>query len=161
MADHEEEAHDNEGGAEPVLTYDLHVFFIPAYNGLVREAVAEASTLKYRDTEAKIVKAEYLAAIALQTGRAKDRERVIRLLEDADIDRELLARIVGLHGLGDRLKELEEKIEIIVELQKAAAGIQKGTPRRVWSPDLKFRGGVDLTVVAAGSIILLTNKMVR
>jgi hypothetical protein len=27
----------------------------------------------------------------------------------------------------------EKKIEIIVELQKAAAGIQKGTSRRVWS----------------------------
>ena len=27
----------------------------------------------------------------------------------------------------------EKKIEIIVELQKAAAGIQKGTSRRIWS----------------------------
>ena len=27
----------------------------------------------------------------------------------------------------------EKKIEIIVELQKAAAGIPKGTSRRVWS----------------------------
>ncbi len=64
--------------------------------------------MRYPDVEAKVVMAEYLAAIALQTGRAKDRERVIRLLEEADIDRELLARIVGQHGLGDRLKKLEE-----------------------------------------------------
>jgi hypothetical protein len=27
----------------------------------------------------------------------------------------------------------EKKIEMVVELQKAAAGIRKGTPRRVWS----------------------------
>jgi hypothetical protein len=94
--------------AEALLIEGFPVQFIPAYNDLVREAVAGASTLRYRDVEAKVVRAEYLAAIALQTGRAKDRERVIRLLEEADIDRELLARIVGQHGLGDRLKKLEE-----------------------------------------------------
>jgi hypothetical protein len=94
--------------AEALLIEGFPVQFIPAYNDLVREAVADASTLRYRDAEAKVVRAEYLAAIALQTGRAKDRERVIRLLEEADIDTELLARIVGQHGLGDRLKKLEE-----------------------------------------------------
>jgi hypothetical protein len=94
--------------AEALLIEGFPVQFIPAYNDLVREAVADASTLRYRNAEAKVVRAEYLAAIALQTGRAKDRERVIKLLEDADIDRELLARIVRQHGLGDRLKKLEE-----------------------------------------------------
>jgi len=94
--------------AEALLIEGFPVQFIPAYNDLVREAVAVAATMKYRDTEAKVVKAEYLAAIALQTGRAKDRERVIRLLEEADIDRDLLTRIVDQHGLGDKLKKLEE-----------------------------------------------------
>ncbi len=94
--------------AEALLIEGFPVQFIPAYNDLVREAVADAATLRYRDVEAKVVRSEYLTAIALQTGRAKDRERVIRLLEEADIDRELLARIVVQHGLGDRLKKLEE-----------------------------------------------------
>ncbi|MGZ5469653.1 MAG: hypothetical protein ACXWF4_10470 [Candidatus Aminicenantales bacterium] len=93
--------------AEALLIEGFPVQFIPAYNALVREAVAGATTLKYHDTEAKVVKAEYLAAIALQTGRAKDRERLIRLLEEADIDRQLLAKILEKHGLGDRLKKIE------------------------------------------------------
>jgi hypothetical protein len=94
--------------AEALLIEGFPVQFIPAYNDLVREAVAAAATMKYRDTEAKVVRAEYLAAIALQTGRAKDRERVIRLLEEADIDRGLLTRIVDQHGLGDKLRKIEE-----------------------------------------------------
>jgi len=123
---------------EPALTYDLDIFFIPvkeglaelapiyefarsrayaegfpvqfipAYNDLVREAVLYAATLRYRDVEAKVVKAEYLAAIALQTGRAKDRERVIRLLEEAAIDRAVLDRILEKHGLAERLRRIEE-----------------------------------------------------
>jgi len=93
--------------AEALLIEGFPVQFIPAYNDLVREAVAEAATLKYRDTEAKVVKAEFLAAIALQTGRAKDRERVVRLLEADVIDRALLARILETHGLKGRLEKLE------------------------------------------------------
>jgi hypothetical protein len=63
--------------------------------------------MKYRDTEAKVIKAEFLAAIALQTGRPKDRERVVRLLEADVIDRASLARILEIHGLKGRLEKLE------------------------------------------------------
>ena len=69
------------------------------------EAEAEAVTLKYRDTEAEVVKAEFLAAIALQTGQAKDRERVVRLLAGGAIDRRVPASILEKHGLvGKRSK---------------------------------------------------------
>ena len=118
---------------EPVLTYDLDIFFIyagergfnaqaesiliegfpvqfiPAYNDLVREAVENAATLKYRDVEAKVVTAEYLAAIALQTGRAKDRERLVRLLDEGVIDRAVLGRILASFGLADKFKKLEKQ----------------------------------------------------
>ncbi|NTU51064.1 MAG: hypothetical protein HGA94_01315 [Candidatus Aminicenantes bacterium] len=93
--------------AEALVIEGFPVQFIPAYNDLVREAVAEAATLKYRDTEAKVVKAEYLVAIALQTGRAKDRERVVRLLDVGVIDRTVLARILEKHGLVRKLKKIE------------------------------------------------------
>jgi len=95
--------------AESILIEGFPVQFIPAYNDLVREAVENASTLKYRDVEAKVVTAEYLAAIALQTGRAKDRERVIRLLEEADIDRPIFDRILQSFGLAEKFKKLEKQ----------------------------------------------------
>lgn len=94
---------------EAILIEGFPVQFIPAYNDLVHEAVENASTLKYRDVEARVVTAEYLAAIALQTGRAKDRERVIRLLDEADIDRTVLSRILDSFGLTDRLTKLERQ----------------------------------------------------
>jgi len=95
--------------AESILIEGFPVQFIPAYNDLVREAVENAATLKYRDVEAKVVTAEYLAVIALQTGRAKDRERVIRLLDDAVIDRTVLGRILESFGLTDKFKKFEKQ----------------------------------------------------
>ena len=96
--------------AESILIEGFPVQFIPAYNDLVREAVENASTLKYRDVEAKVVTAEYLAVIALQTGRAKDRERVIGLLEEADIDRTVFDRILESFGLAEKFKKLERQL---------------------------------------------------
>ena len=94
---------------EAILIEGFPVQFIPADNDLVHEAVENAATLKYRDVEARVVTAEYLAAIALQTGRAKDGERVIRLLDEADIDRTVLGRILDSFGLTDRLAKLERQ----------------------------------------------------
>jgi hypothetical protein len=87
----------------------LQVIFIPAYNELVREAVENAATLQYRKVEAKVVTAEYSTAIALQTGRAKDRERVIRLLDEAVIDRTVLGGILESFGLAGKFKKLEKQ----------------------------------------------------
>lgn len=95
--------------AESILIEGFPVQFIPAYNNLVREAVEKSATLKYREVEAKVVTAEYLAAIALQTGRAKDRERVIRLLDEAVIDRAVLGSILESFDLVDRFKKLERQ----------------------------------------------------
>jgi hypothetical protein len=97
--------------AEAILIEGFPVQFIPAYNDLVREAVENATTLKYRDVEARVVTAEYLAAIALQTGRAKDRERLVRLLEDAVIDRTVLGGILEFFGLTDKFKKFEKQID--------------------------------------------------
>ena len=95
--------------AEAILIEGFPVQFIPAYNDLVREAVENAAILKYREVEAKVVTAEYLAAIALQTGRAKDRERLIRLLDEAVIDRTVLGRILATFGLADKFEKIEKQ----------------------------------------------------
>jgi hypothetical protein len=93
--------------AEALMIEGFPVQFIPAYNELVQDAVAKAATLRYRGVEAKVVKAEYLVAIALQTGRAKDHERVVRLLESEAVDRAVLSEILMKYGLVDRLNKLE------------------------------------------------------
>ena len=97
--------------AEALMIEGFPVQFIPAYNELVQEAVTKAATLRYRGVEAKVVRAEYLVAIALQTGRAKDRERVVRLLESESVDRAALSGILKRYGLVDRLEKLDGKAD--------------------------------------------------
>jgi len=95
--------------AEAIVIEGFPVQFIPAYNDLVREAVENAATLKYREVSATVVAPEYLIAIALQTGRPKDKERAARLLDEAQIDRNILGRIVELFGLAEKLNKLEAR----------------------------------------------------
>jgi len=80
------------------------VQFLPAYNQLVQEALDHAREVLYEDTPTRVLRAEHLAAIAVQTGRQKDRERVRLLIEHADMDQDYLRNILILHGLEDRWK---------------------------------------------------------
>ena len=114
---------------EPVLTFDLDVFvvlpqtsgglrargyreekecvniegvpvqFLPVYNALLEEALAEARETRYEATPTRVLRAEHLLAIALQTGRDKDRERVRLLREQASLDQKYLAALLARHGL--------------------------------------------------------------
>lgn len=75
------------------------VQFLPAYNALLEEALAEARETRYEATLTRVLRAEHLLAIALQTGRDKDRERVRLLREQASLDQKYLAAILARHGL--------------------------------------------------------------
>lgn len=77
------------------------VQFLPAYNALLEEALAEARETMYEATPTRVLRTEHLVAIALQTGRDKDRERV-RLLREAPFDPDYLAGVLARHGLGER-----------------------------------------------------------
>jgi hypothetical protein len=68
-----------------VVIEDIPVQFLPAYNSLVEEALAQAREMMYEDVPARVLRSEYLVAIALQTGRSKDRERVRILREQAQL----------------------------------------------------------------------------
>jgi len=54
---------------ECVMIEDVPVQFLPAYNALVEEALAEAKEMSYETTPTRVLRAEHLVAIALQTGR--------------------------------------------------------------------------------------------
>ena len=78
------------------------VQFLPAYNALLEEALAEAGEKRYEDTSTRVLRAEHLLAIALQIGRDKDRERVRLLREQASLDKEYLKSVLVRHGLEER-----------------------------------------------------------
>jgi hypothetical protein len=85
--------------SECVNIEGVPVQFLPAHNDLLMEALSEAREVFYEETPTRVLRAEHLAAIAIQTGRDKDRERVRLLREQADLDKEYLANLLSRHGL--------------------------------------------------------------
>ena len=81
------------------------VQFLPAYNALLEEAMAQARGTLYEETPTRVLRAEHLAAIAVQTGREKDRQRVRLLLEQAPLDRGYLGSVLARHHLEDKWKQ--------------------------------------------------------
>jgi hypothetical protein len=77
----------------------IPVQFLPAHNDLLVEALTEAREVFYEQTPTRVMRAEHLVAVALQTGRDKDRERVRLLREQAGLDRDYLAAILTRHRL--------------------------------------------------------------
>jgi len=70
------------------------VQFIPVYNELVREAVQKSAEVKYGRIKTQVVGLEYLVAIMIQVYRAKDRERLIKIFEETDVNLKVLRGIL-------------------------------------------------------------------
>ncbi len=75
------------------------VQFLPAYNALLEEAMSQAVDFDYDGVPARVLPAEYLAAISVQTGRAKDKLRVQSFLANDGFDKRRFAEICSAHGL--------------------------------------------------------------
>jgi hypothetical protein len=89
---------------ETVMIEGVPVQFLPAYNALVEEALRQAREIDYEGVPARVLRAEHLVAIGLQTGRLKDRARVAMLREQASLDLNLLADILKRHQLEEKWK---------------------------------------------------------
>ncbi len=91
-----------------VVIEGVPVQFLPAYNSLVEEALAEARASEYEGVRTRVVRAEHLIAICLQTGRTKDRARVALLREQSDVDLPLLADVLRRYNLDEKWKSWAE-----------------------------------------------------
>jgi hypothetical protein len=90
---------------ECVLIEGVTVQFLPAYNALLDEALGEARETSYEDALTRVVRAEHLIAICLQTGRDKARERVHIFRDQAELDMNYLAGVLQRHGLEGKWKQ--------------------------------------------------------
>lgn len=70
-----------------------------AASGLTEEAVREAERIEFEGVPAKVFRAEHLVAVAASVGRQKDKARIEQLLQQADIDKTKLERILQRHKL--------------------------------------------------------------
>ncbi len=87
---------------ECVIVEGVPVQFLPAYNTLVEEALENARDTKLGDTGTRVLSPEYLAAIMVQTGRSKDRQRLTAFVEQATFDRPMLDSLLSQHQLDHR-----------------------------------------------------------
>src|SRR6266851_6210013 len=75
------------------------VQFLPVFNPLLEEAVDQAKEVRFQRTKTRVMQAEHLVAIMLQTGRLKDHARIAQFMEHEVVDPERLADILARHGL--------------------------------------------------------------
>jgi hypothetical protein len=83
---------------EHLLVRGFPVQFLAAH-GLTEEAVCEAEQIDYEGVPAKVFRAEHIVAIAASVGRAKDKARIGQLLQQADLDKSKLEKILRRHKL--------------------------------------------------------------
>lgn len=95
---------------ECILVEGMPVQFLPAYNPLLEEALAEARETRYAETLTRVLRPEHLAAIMVQTGRDKDRQRFSTFMREAEQDAQYLQRVLERHQLTERFNSWNSAI---------------------------------------------------
>lgn len=85
------------------------VQFLPPHNALEHEALAEAVETFVEGVRTRVLTAEHLVAIALQTGRGKDYARIVQFLEQDAVDAGKLNRVLVRHGLVPKWENFERR----------------------------------------------------
>ena len=94
---------------EYVMIGDWPVQFLPPVGALVEEALAQAAEVDVEGVPARVFTAEHLAAIALETGRAKDKARLLQFIEEGAIDAARFQGIVERNNLVDAWARFERQ----------------------------------------------------
>ena len=87
------------------------VQFLPPGNALVEEALSSAIETEVEGVPARVMTAEHLAAIALQTGRAKDAAPLLQFIESGTLDADKLDGILKRHGLIAKWEQFGDKFK--------------------------------------------------
>ena len=85
------------------------VQFLPASGPLLQEALENAVEVDVEGEPARVLTAEYLAAIALQTGRAKDKARLLQFIEAHALDRTKFEELVERHQLVNKWRDFQQQ----------------------------------------------------
>ncbi len=89
----------------------IPVQFLPVFNPLTEEAVRKAATIKFARVTTRIMRAEHLVAIMLDTGRLKDYLRISTFLEQGTINMRSLHAVLKRHDLMKKWKDNEYRFK--------------------------------------------------
>jgi hypothetical protein len=94
-----------------VIIADWPVQFRPADAPLLEEALRKAATIDVDEVPARVFTAEHLAAIALRTGRSKDKARLLQFIEARALNSEKFQAIIKRHGLSDGWERFQKQFD--------------------------------------------------
>lgn len=94
---------------EHVIIEGVPVQFLPVHNPLLEEAVRDARAITWGGIPSRVVRAEHLMAIMLQTYRPKDRVRLGQMLHEAEFDKQYFTEVLERHGLLRKWDEFREQ----------------------------------------------------
>ena len=94
---------------EAIRVGDWPLQLIPTFSPLTREAMGNAEATEFEGIPFRVVRADYLAAIALEAGRAKDMARILVLLESGSVTLDAVGAIAARHGLLDQWRRFQAR----------------------------------------------------
>lgn len=94
---------------EYIVIESWPVQFLPSGNPLAEEALAQAVETDLEGVPTRVMTAEHLTAIALQTGRGKDHARILQFVESGTLDPDKLDEILRRHGLIEKWERFGDK----------------------------------------------------
>lgn len=97
---------------ECVIVHGLPVQFIVASSALESEALRQAQVERWEDKQVRVMRPEHLAALAIQTGRPKDRARVVYLLSLPQFDRAAFEEIIQRHRLVSAWQRWRKELDL-------------------------------------------------
>ena len=94
---------------EAIEIGDWPVQFLPAFDELSEEAMLNAEEADFDGIKVRVVSAAYLAVLALKVGRAKDKARILALLEADAVKLKEIEKIVREHNLHDEWNSFQKR----------------------------------------------------
>ena len=102
-----EQGFENEGDAVGMGAWPVQ--FMPAFTPLTREAMENAKIADFDGVPLRVLRADYLAVIALSVRRAKDYARILALLESLSVTREQIEQLAAKHDLSQAWQQFEAR----------------------------------------------------
>jgi len=95
---------------EHIMIGKIPIQLFPVDSGLELESVEEALEKEYEGSKIKVLSPEYLIANMLNTNRSKDKERILKMLDDeVAIDNNKLDRILIKYNLKNKWEKIIDK----------------------------------------------------
>jgi hypothetical protein len=94
---------------EYIIIEGWQVQFLPPADALGEEALVQAIETEVEGVKTRVMTAEHLVAISLQTGRAKDFSRILQFIECGVLNADKLDQILLRHGLLAKWEQFGQK----------------------------------------------------